>query len=196
MCGDVKYRCGGPPGHPGGLPEPFWDLAKQYLWTPFYSHLQCLILICQVPVLFAYTCAFVHPTFFPPRPGQTCGWYSPEAGGYKRRRRTTGKRRASAAGTNLLNSGLGGPTPRTSSFVIIRPNPDSDEPWWCAKVKSDKFKDEEDGMWKCWVRWYQASGKTKKGRDVYKPYFLEKRRNNEGQYAAKGFGSRLSFWRP
>lgn len=54
-------------------------------------------------------------------------------------------------------------------FVIIRPDFDDDdntEPWWCAKIKSDKFKDDADGMWKCRVLWYNKDG------DVYKPHYL------------------------
>ena len=36
-------------------------------------------------------------------------------------------------------------------FVIVRPDPTSEEPWWCAKIKTLKFKDPADQLWKCWV---------------------------------------------
>lgn len=71
------------------------------------------------------------------------------------------------------------------TFAIIRPDVESEEPWWCAKIKTAKFKDEHDGMWKCWVLWYKEE--EHRGKTRYKPYLVAKAGRNAPREAQKGY---------
>lgn len=72
---------------------------------------------------------------------------------------------------------------RLDQFVIVRPDPTSEEPWWCAKIKSLKFKDPADQLWKCWVLWYKAD----ESGQVFAPFKVARDALNGGQHNNKGW---------